>query len=119
VKPGATLEPREKVNCGVVPRGAPNGKIGLEEAATPGAAVEATTGAGLGAALNSEVSPGAKGFGSEEAVVALDAKLGGRIPAAGKLEGGLTEVGRPPTAKVVGEMLEETAGAAVVSPELA
>lgn len=115
VKLGATPEPREKVNCGCIPRGAPNGKI---EAATPGAAVEATTGAGLGP-LKSEVSPGAKGFGSEEAVVVVlegkEIELGGRIPA--KLEGVLAEDSRPPMVKVGGggTLLEETA---VVTSEL-
>ena len=145
MKLGAMLEPREKVNCGGAPWGAPNGKIGVEEGA-PGAAVEATTGAGLdvpkseaspgakgaapGAAVedtagagfdvvNSEPGPAAKGFGSGEAVLVLDVKeteLGGRTP--DKPEGGLTEVGVPPMAKVGGGIVDETAGAAVVSPEL-
>ena len=173
MKLGAMLEPREKVNCGGAPWGAPNGKIGVEEGA-PGAAVEATTGAGLdvpksetspgakgaapgaavedtagagfdvlksepstgangtapGAAVedtagagfdvvNSEPGPAAKGFGSEEAVLVLDVKeteLGGRTP--DKPEGGLTEVSIPPMAKVGGGIVDETAGAAVVSPEL-
>ena len=69
MKLGATLEPREKVNCGAAPGGAPNGKTGLEAAAaTPtvgGATVEATTGAGFDV-LSSEASPVAKGFGRED-----------------------------------------------------
>ena len=104
------------MNCGCVPRGVPNGKT---EAGAPGAAVEATTGAGFGA-LNGEVIPGAKGFENKEAVVVVEGKgteLGGRTP--GTLEGGLTEDGRPPMVKLGGGTpLEETAGVAVVTPEL-
>ena len=88
MKVGATLEPRENVNCGGSPRGAPNGKSGLEEA-TPGAAVEATTiGAGFDV-LSSEDSPGAKGTEGVVVVGVMD-----------ELEGGLREVGRPPMEKV-------------------